>query len=289
MLRKIIFFIVFLPIFSESLTAQINLPESNFFPGWEKSGKNRHFSRSNLFDYINGGAEIFHEFGFIDLVVQSYKNGDNELIVELYQMELPESALGIYLARKGKENPSKKIFSRNTVNPYQVSVLKGNYFIQINSFSGDKNLLPIIVNMVNKLIQQIRVSNDSELMHLLPGLNLVPGSEQLIRGVYSLQPIFTFGEGDILQLDGTIFGVVGDYKVENGEEYTQIVIQYSNEKKSKFVFTNLIDHFDPYHTIISKKATRFIFQDFQNKYGIVQRINEKLDIKIKLTSNPKID
>jgi len=98
--------------------AEVVLPEDNSVAGWVKSERLLRFEKNNLFDYIDGGAELFLEFGFDKLLVQRYKRvggkGDEEIAVEIYEMESPESALGIYLIKTGKETPIKAIKSRNS-------------------------------------------------------------------------------------------------------------------------------------------------------------------------------
>jgi hypothetical protein len=284
----IILFILISSFASHNLTAQVTLPSDDFIQGWKKDDQTLHFQKDNLFDYINGGAEIFHEFGFKDLIVQSYKNGEEEIVLELYQMESSESALAIYLTRKGKENPVKDISARSTGKRYQFTILRGPYLIQVNNFSGNEMLIPTMTKLIQPVLTEIPEGNYYNIFENLPKENLVKGSERLIRGIYSLQPIFTFGEGDIFQLDGKIFGVIGDYKNENGECYSQIIIEYPDTKKSEIAFENLINNFDPYHTILSQKEDCFIFEDYQQKFGIVNRVDKKLDIKIKLNSKPNI-
>jgi len=271
--------------FSHNLTAQVTLPSEDYIQGWKKADNPLHFQKENLFDYINGGAEIFHEFGFKDLSVQSYKNGEEEIVLELYQMESLESALAIYLTRKGKENPIEGISVRNTGNRYQFTILHGNYLIQVSNFSGNEKLIPVMTKLVQPVLAEIPPKKYSKIFKDLPKENLVKGSERLIRGIYSIQPIYTFGYGDILQLDGEIFGLVGDYKFKK-DSFTLLLISYPSEEKSRSVLTSLINNLDPYLKILSKWQDGFIFEDYQNKYGIVERDKENLSFKIKLTKKP---
>ena len=44
---------------------------------------------------------------------------------------------------------------------------------------------------------------------------------------------------------------------------------------------------DPYLKILSKWEDGFIFEDYQNKYGIIERNKKNLTLKIKLTMKPE--
>lgn len=281
MRRRYLIFISFFLI--SNLFAGISLPGNNFFPGWVKSDSLRHFPKEDLFNHINGGAELFHEFGFIDLFVQSYRNGENEIVLEVYRMESPEAALGIYLMKCGKETPIGGIAARNSGSKYQFTIVKGNYFLQINSFSGDETLMPALVSLAQGTLVNIPQGLEVQLLKILPEENLVPGSELIIRGMYGLQPIYTFGDGDILQLKGKTFGVVGNYLDSSKTEYTKLFFIYLNNSSAKSAFENLVTNLDPYLKILEQTPGRLLFKDYQNKFGRANLIGNQIQIDIHLT------
>jgi hypothetical protein len=286
MKKKIILLFLILCL-SVDCKAGIILPDDNFVVGWTTAGKTLRFVGSDLFNYIDGGAELFHEFGFKELLVQGYRQKDKEIVLEVYQMESPEAALGIYLMKCGEETPVEKINARNSGNKYQFTIVKESFFIQVNSFAGDEKLIPIMITLTQQTLRFIPKEQPVKILDILPKENLVPGSELIVRGPYGLQPIYTFGEGDILQLNGKVFGVVGEYKDSNSGRYTQIVIQYPNVKDASSAFSNLIMNLDSYLEIIDQWEGSFIFKDFQEKFGLVDLNEDFINIKIKLSEKPK--
>ena len=111
-------------------------------------------------------------------------------------------------------------------------------------------------------------------------------SEKIIRGKYALEPIYTFGQGDILKLGGKFFAVIGNYKIGVDEFFTQIFILYPNDKLARTVFENLIENLDHYLEILHQQKDNFVFKDYQNKYGIVEIKKNLMKIKIHLNSKP---
>ena len=78
----------------ESINSII-LPED--CPGIEVSGESKLYVGDDLFNLINGGAELYHEFGFAEvLVTEILIQGTDPLKVEIYDMGSPEAAWGIY-------------------------------------------------------------------------------------------------------------------------------------------------------------------------------------------------
>ncbi|MCP4633681.1 MAG: hypothetical protein GY855_12200 [candidate division Zixibacteria bacterium] len=274
-------------IIGYSFAGVIQSPDS-FSPGWEKS-ETLKFAGNDLYGYINGGAELFYEFGFEVLIVERYSRGLEELTLDVYMMTCPEAALGIYLSKCGQETPVKALIARNTGNSSQYSIVRDKYFIQVNNFSFEQELIPDMTSLANHTLLNIFDNPIIEILNKLPSENLIPGSQRLIRGQYALQPIYTFGKGDILQLKGEVFGIVGDYNDDSGDfSHTKIIIPYGDDKKAVSAYNHLINNLDQYIKIIDKTTYRFVFKDFSGKYGFAQLSDSTINIHINMKSNPDI-
>jgi len=262
-----------------------------FAPGWVKSGEILRFVKNDLYGHIDGGAELFHEFGFDELVMQRYSKGEQELSLEIYVMSSAESALGIYLKMCGKEKPNPAIKTRHTANRMQFTLLKSNYFIQVNNTHGDSAVVPDMVILANRVTDKIPAGRPVTLFNVLPredAQELVTGSELLVRGQYGLQPIFTFGRGDILMLNGEVFGVVADYADSAGVTWTRLLIEYPDTNRASVAFDNLVAKLDSTLVIQSRTAGWFSFKDYQSEYGCAALTGKLLDIHLHLPRDPAV-
>lgn len=269
-----------------SLNGGIDIPTGGFAPGWEKSEGLREFPGSRLFDYIDGGAELFLEFGFKRLSLQRYKNGEDELLLEIYEMESPEAALGIYLMKCGRETPIKGVDARNSGEPAQFTILKGRSFIHINNSSGREELLPVMVELTRRALIGIPDERAANLAGRLPGQGLKPGSVCLFRGPVGLQAFFTLGEGDILDQRGTLFGVAGSYEDPQSGHFTLILIDYPDDVRARAAYQNLAGHLDPYLRVLIMDENGLVFEDFQKKFGTISLRGARLELKVGLSSKP---
>jgi len=269
------------------VAAQITLPPDDFVAGWKRSGKPSTFIKADLFNHIDGGAELFIEYGFDRLLVQRYGRGKSELTLEVYEMDSPEAALGIYLMKCGQETVVAGIRSRHSGENSQLTILKNKYFVYVNNYDGDAKNLPAMVALANGALASISEAPPEGLFEQLPKEALVGRSERLIRGPVALQPFFTFGEGDILDLRGMIFGVLADYRGEGNALYTRLIIPYPDKKRALSVYEYLKANLDPYLKILTTRPNGFIFVDFKQKYGVVELKGSKLDIRFNLPSVPK--
>ena len=260
------------------------LPGDGFAVGWKKSAPLRTFISQDLFNHIDGGAELFLEFGFARLFVQAYGNGSSELTVAVYEMENASSALGIYLMKMGKETPFPEIAVRNSSEDAQLTILKGRYFIQIDNFSDKPAPRGTAVSLAKALLSKLPDEKPLPVLERLPAEYRVAGSERLIRGPYGLQPYFTFGEGDILQLNGKIYAALAEYGGADGSKYNRLIVPYPDPAAAASALEFLRANLDTYLKIVETTAAGFSFVDFQKKYGTVALDGSILDIRFKMTA-----
>jgi hypothetical protein len=264
------------------------IPDPGFAPGWAKAGPLRTLTGQDLFNQIDGGAELFLEFGFARLRLQAYARDKAELTLNAYEMESAASALGIHLMKMGRETPFPEIAARNSGEEAQMAIVKGRYFIQIDNLGEVPASRAEAAALANAFLAGVAEEAALTPLDLLPAEGKVPGSERLIRGPYGLQPYFTFGEGDILQLGGKTFGVVANYRERPDAVFLRFIIPYAEETQAGSVYANLLANLDPYLNVLETRERAFVFEDHLGKFGIVERKGSNLDIRVSLDRKPKI-
>lgn len=266
--------------------AQSSIPDARAFPGWKPDGAPDIYTQADLYGYMDGGAELFFEFGFQDLTVQKYLKGQDELTLEAYRMGDAEGALGIYLIRAGKETAVKGVEGRSTGDRYQFSACRGNFFFQVNNFKGDVKRIPDMIRLMNVALATL-AKDWPEPMDLLPKEHRVPGSFLVLRGPLALQRLFTFGEGDILQMKGRAMAYAADYEDPKLGNFTLILVAYPDSTTAGAAFEYFAGHLDSYLNLSQQTPARLVFKDAQEKYGEAVRDDSRLRLRIGLTQEPK--
>lgn len=275
---------VFIPLSQDShhASAQQLMPAEDFAPGWRKAEAGRSFTGQDLFNHINGGADLFLEFGFNRLLVQRYTDGSAELVLSAYEMENATAALGVYLMKMGRESPFPEIDSRNSSDDAQATILEGRWFLQVDNFGQPAAPRSVVAALANDLIGRIPDESPQPLLDLLPPADRKAGSERLIRGPVALQPFFTFGEGDVLMLEGETFGVLADYEKPDGTRWTHLIIVYPSPEAATGALDNLRARLDPYLSVTETREYGFDFLDYQSRGGSVDRSGARLEIRFKV-------
>jgi hypothetical protein len=258
------------------------IPAPGFAAGWTKAGPLKTFTGQDLFNQIDGGAELFLEFGFVRLRVQAYARGKAELTLNAYEMEDPASALGIYLMKMGKETPFSEIAARNSAEDVQMTILKGRYFVQVDNLGDAPASRADAAALANTFLAGVIEETAATPLDLLPAEGRVPGSDRLIRGPYGLQPYFTFGEGDILSQGGRILAALGEYRMPDGTSFTRLIVPYPNGEAAAAALTHLKANLDQYIKVASDRPDGLDFVDFQGKKGSVSRSGSVLDLRFRI-------
>lgn len=265
------------------------LPPDGFLQSWKRAENPRVFTSSDLYGYIDGGAEIYLEFGFEQLTVQSYKpvsqSSADEFKAEIYRMADPVAATGIYLMSCGKETPDPSFAERHTLNQFQLLFKRNRYYVVINNAEGDQKLHAAMIEFGRHIAARLPADTPIKLSEVLPAKGLDKASIRLIRGPYALQAIYTLGDGDILELDRRLTAVSGRYEIA-GVRYSLIVVDYPTEEAAQKAFLNVQAHLDRYLNVQEKTSRRLIFRDYRNEYGVIDAASKRLTIQLHLATKP---
>ncbi len=91
----------------------------------------RRFEGERLFDYMDGGAELYYEYGFRRLWVRDYRSEEGELRAELYEMEDPQGAFGLLTGEGGGEEVG--IGQRGFYGDGTLVFWKGPHFVRVSA------------------------------------------------------------------------------------------------------------------------------------------------------------
>lgn len=255
-------------------------------PEWTESKKPRRFVGQDLFNHIDGAAELFLEVGFREVLVRQYRNADATLTQEVYEMKDPTAARAMYLRFRGKGTAVDGVAGRNVGNRYQVTAQKDRYFVQVTNLFGQERCLSAMVTLVNQVLAGIPDDGAVTLTDLLPAEGLVPGSETIVCGPYSLQSIFTLGEGDILQLQPERCGIAGDYVTEPAGGFTRLIVAYRGGDEARAAFQHLQRGLDSELEVVRQDDQTLVFRDADSRFGSVSVTGDKLEIRLHLARDP---
>jgi hypothetical protein len=143
----------------------------------------RFYRRDNLWEYIDGAAEQYLLYGFREVITAEYATGpdSNSVNVEIYRMESPTHAFGIYAAERSPEEQPVAIGVQGYQGTNVLNFYKGPYYVKMTSFASSDGLRASLVRMGKSISDKIQGEfKEPVLFQYFPLKNKVRWSERYI-------------------------------------------------------------------------------------------------------------
>ncbi len=171
--------------------------DKNDLPG-AKLTSSKVFNGTSLFGYIDGGAELYLEYGFIMASVTeiNYMNGIYK--AEIYKMTGPEEAFGIYSVSRFRCKSVQGLSGTSCQSKYQLQICRGQFYISIINRTGTRND-SIASVLIGKSITGRISGDDADLSNFFPdvddsllksGCFLAKGRIGIVNGSPDLEDLF---------------------------------------------------------------------------------------------------
>jgi hypothetical protein len=98
--------------------------------------RNEIYEGNGLWGYIDGGADIYHEYGFIKVILQEIRWGDDSFKVEMYQMSDAGAAFGIFSISRYRCRLSDSIGAYHCITPHHVMAASGPFYLSVSTESA---------------------------------------------------------------------------------------------------------------------------------------------------------
>jgi hypothetical protein len=153
MSRRLIILWVFI-IFA----ANVKASESSFFPdiqNWKLKVNERIYNSGDLWELIDGAADIFVSYNFDDLHIAEYTKKNQVIRVELYHHKSAEDTYGIFTAERMPDYPQVFVGSLGYKSQGVLNFLAGNYYVKVMSVGVDEADEQSIAQVAGKVDTQL--------------------------------------------------------------------------------------------------------------------------------------
>ncbi len=107
--------------------------------GWRMEYEPEIYVGDALFELINGGAEVYHRFGFVQALATQYSDAeDRSISVEVFEMDGLEGALNIYADKTGGSGKPLEIGDEALGEDYYLNFRSGPFLVTITGFDSDE-------------------------------------------------------------------------------------------------------------------------------------------------------
>jgi hypothetical protein len=245
--------------------------------GWKSIEEVMYYNPDNLWEYINGAADQFIDYGFQTMSMGEFSAESIAVSIDIYDMGKPLHAFGVYATESRGITERFSIGAEAViVPPSQCLMFKGKYYVKIYAFEGE-----LSVTSGKDLLQEIASA--------LPGTNAMPAELDLlpIKGrIEGSQGYTKVGYLGLSELKNCAYAT---FKECDGQEFQYYKIIPSADETEKDILSNLgenwhkmdIDEYPVYYRTIPYQgmtglvltaAGIFGVTDAQDREILLQRI-----------------
>lgn len=209
------------------------LPQSNAVAGWEQDGDVVQYTAENLYEYIDGEAELYHAYDFQQLATVAYfktSPEDSFMTVNVYDMGNPINAFGVYSNYRYPGYDFQTIGAEAMVSEYDIKFYQDRYFVDISLADESPVLQQGGVQIANAISNLIGTGKkEPALLALLPKTDQV---EKTLRYVKTGMLNQAFLPG----------GIEAKYTVANNE-VTGFLVMFDSPEQVDAGYKALIDFY----------------------------------------------
>jgi len=147
-------------------------PPPDFVKGWRWEGEPFHYTPENLYDYIDGEAELYLTYDFQELATLTYvwKNSeDTSLVVDIYNMGTPLNAFGLYSNYQHPSYQYGPIGTDAIVSDFGLKFYQGPYVVELKTSGYWEKNGKVIQTIAEEISKRIGIPAESpDILALLP-------------------------------------------------------------------------------------------------------------------------
>ncbi|MDQ7824147.1 MAG: hypothetical protein RDV48_15200 [Candidatus Eremiobacteraeota bacterium] len=210
-----------------------SLPADNFSEGWVQAQKPRLYGKDDLFELIDGEAEQYFQFGFLNAASGIYTNkreADSLLTVDIFEMADKLMAFGLYSTYRSSGSAYHPLGTESFGDSGSLYGYQGKFVVRIYCASLKTLKSPVTAAALSLFASLPGDRSPPAELSLLPAAGKVAHSEKLTMKGF-------------LGIDEHPAALEAEYK-DKGHTFKGFIITSPDEKKNLALFEKLLGLLD---------------------------------------------
>lgn len=232
---------------------------TKFFPTIEKMAKKddiRIFIPENLFDYIDGAADLYLSYDFEKLAVLFYEAPDNQsLSIEIYKHKNSDCAFGVYSRMRPAGGNFIPIGAQGYYEEGKLNFFKDKYFVIMMGFNlkNEESLMKEVAQKIAQLLPG--ESSFPRVINKFPEKGKVANSEEFFNKDFLGYPFLK-----------KAFTTKYEITEEESNSFTMFIIKGNDEQNAKYMLQSYLESTD--NPIQENEEQKYTIED--PYYGTVK-------------------
>jgi len=218
------------------------IPDS--FGDWKVVENDENYDRETLYNYMNGGAELYLAFDYRKVFVRRFAGPeDNEIVLDIYDMGSSGEAFGIFSC--DIEDAGIGIGQGSEFGAGLLRFWKDRFFVSIVAI-GDENATESAMLEIAKSVDAAITTTgpEPEILKMLPQDDLVKNRISYFHSDISLNNRFFVASENILMLTNNTNCVFAEYGLEEENGFL-LIVEYENGEQAQEAHSSFLQSYMP--------------------------------------------
>ena len=171
--------------------------------GLQRVAEPRTFVGDSLWEYIDGGAEIYHSYGFVDVSTAEYKAAAVEIVADVYRFATPEEAYGLYSYMRPDDPQVLDLGVQGYFTGQTLEFVKGDRIVRLTGFVESAATTAALDSLAGHFDAAIAgTTARPATLALFPADGMIPNTDKMVAAAFlgqaELRQVYTcdyiFGE-----------------------------------------------------------------------------------------------
>jgi hypothetical protein len=216
------------------------LPDS--LPGWDKVGVDIKYDSATLYDYIDGGAELYLSYGMKEVISRIYeKKNLGSLRIEIFDMNKAEDAYGVFshtrISDEKEYGQGSQFFTGALI------FWKDHYYITITADDDNDEIRQAIRSVASQIDTKITsTGNEPVILSYLPLDQLQQDTYIYFHHYIWQNSHYYIADDNFLDIEDNTQALLARY----GDKYNRmnlLLILYPDTDKADIARRHFLDHF----------------------------------------------
>lgn len=260
---------------------RVYLPDDKAVQGWARDDEPQEFEGEDLYAYIDGGAEIYEEYGFTRVIVQDYKSDkDRSVSLEIFEMASPAAAFGMFTFKRSGQGEVLALGGGAELESYYLNFWKGRFLVTLTGFDEAVETVNGLAALGRAVEAKLPAGAEApDLIVRLPKEGLRTESVKYLKGLLGLNNVYPFYTARGMAFKEAVRGLY-----ESGE--TLIILDYGGAEARHAAWLELrsgLETSGRFERPMNYLADAVAFKDAKGKYIAVGEAGTRLAIGIHST------
>jgi hypothetical protein len=203
--------------------------------GWKTDGQDKVFTRHTIFDYMDGGGEIYLAYDFQRLVAREYaKPGAPRIVAEVYQMASSKDAYGVFT--HDRDGQPAAVGQRGVYSAGLLRFWKDRFFVRLQAEDETPEVKTALMTLGNQIALAIpREGSQPSLLMALPPQYLIEPSVHYFHTSVSLSIHYFLDDSNLLGLNSRTEAILARYQ-QGGDKPYLLLVRYPSSGDAQAAF-----------------------------------------------------